>query len=89
MKALKTMSARYGTPDVLIPNNGLHFDSAEFATFAKTWKFQHKTASPRYSQSNGKVENAVKTIKRLIKKCHESSQSEYPRCWISATAIRG
>ena len=40
MKVLKTMFARYGTPDVLISDNGLRFDSTEFASFAKTWKFQ-------------------------------------------------
>ena len=76
MKALKTMFVRYGKPDVLISNNGLQFDSAEFATFQRHGNF-NKTASPRYPQSNGKVENAVKTIKRLIKKSHESGQSEY------------
>ena len=59
MKALKTMFVRYGTPDVLISDNDLQFDTAEFATFANTWKFQHRTASPRYPQSNGKAENEV------------------------------
>ena len=38
-KALQTMFARYGTPDVSISNNGPQFDSGEFATFAKTWTF--------------------------------------------------
>ena len=30
-----------------------------------------------YPQSNGKVENADKTIKQLFSKCKESGQSEY------------
>ena len=63
MKALKTMFARYGTPDVLISDNGLLFDSTEFASFAKTWKFQHRIASPHYPHSNGMAENADKTDK--------------------------
>ena len=76
-KAILPMLARYGIPDVMVSDNGPQFDSAEFATFAKTWGFKHDTSSPRYAQSNGKVENAVKTIKRLFTKCRESGQSEF------------
>ena len=77
IKALNSMFSRYGAPDVVISDNGPQFDSAEFAAFGKTWKFQHQTSSPRYPQSNGKAENAVKTIKQLFKKCHAADQSEY------------
>ena len=58
-------------------DNGPQFSSAEFVTFTKVWGFEHCTSSPHYPQSNGKVENAVKTTKRLFTKCRESGQSEY------------
>ena len=76
-KALRALLARYGVPDVLVTDNGPQLASAEFATFAKVWGFQHQTSSPHYPQSNGKAENAVKTVKRLFAKCRESGQSEF------------
>ena len=76
-KAFRAMFARYGVPDVLVTDNGPQFASSEFSEFAKMWGFDHVTSSPRYPQSNGKGENAVKTVKRLFKKCQESGKSEY------------
>ena len=65
---LKNHFARYGRPDRLISDNGPQFASSEFLKFAKEWDFEHRPSSPRHSQSNGKVESAVKTAKRLIRK---------------------
>ena len=76
-KAFRAMFARYGVPDVLVTDNGPQFASSEFSEFAKMWGFDHVTSSPRYLQSNGKGENAVKTVKRLFKKYQESGESEY------------
>ena len=64
-------------PDVLISDNGPQFASEEFASFARAWGFDHITPSPRYPQSNGKAENAEKTVKRLFSKCRESNCSEF------------
>ena len=77
IRELKAVFARFGIPEVLVTDNGAQFSSAEFAVFARTWGFDHVTSSPRYPQSNGKAENAVKTIKRLFKKCKDAGQSEY------------
>ena len=68
------MFSRYGVPDVLVSDNRPQFSSSEFATFATKW---HTTSSPHYPQSNGKAENAVKTVKRLFTKCRETGQSEF------------
>ena len=46
-------------------DNSPQFASAKFQDFS--WDFEHQTSSPAYPQSNGRAENAVKTVKRLIK----------------------
>ena len=77
IKPLKEMFARYGVPDTVVSDNGPQFDSGEFSRFANQWNFEHTPSSPRYPQSNGKAENAVKTVKRLFKKCKEAGISEF------------
>ena len=70
VKFCKEQFARYGIVDVLMSDNGPQFSCAEFSEFAKAWCFNHCTSSPYYSQSNGKVESAVKIAKSLLKKSH-------------------
>ena len=84
-KALKIMFAMYGVPNELVTDNGPQFSSAEFTTFAQSWGLNHITSSPHYPQSNGKAENAVKTVKRLFRKCQESRESEYLALLTGAT----
>ena len=71
------MFARFGLPDVLGTDNGPQFASAEFAVFVKQKGITHVTSSPHYAQSNGKSENAVKTLKLLFAKAKQSGESEY------------
>ena len=66
---VKGYFARHGIPETVISDNGPQFDSSQFKSFAKEWGFEQKTSSPRYPQSNGKVENSVKRCKSIIKKC--------------------
>lgn len=58
--------ARHGIPDTLVSDNRPPFNGQEFAEFSRAYEFNHVTSSPNYAQSNGKAENAVKVIKRLI-----------------------
>ena len=77
IKEIQGIFARHGVPNQLVTDNGPQFSNAEFSLFVKKWSFQHITSSPHYPRSNGKVENAVRTIKRLFSKCKVSGESEF------------
>ena len=72
IQKLKPHFARYGIPDTVMSDNGPQFVSGEFSRFSQNWGFDHVTSSPGYPQSNGKVDNAVKTTKRLMAKARQS-----------------
>ena len=65
---LTAQFARYGLPETLFSDNGPPFSSDEFRSFVLELDIRHVTSSPRYPQSNGKAENAVKTVKNLMRK---------------------
>ncbi|XP_035679020.1 uncharacterized protein K02A2.6-like [Branchiostoma floridae] len=77
IKKLKMQFARHGIPDTVMSDNGPQFLSAEFETFSKEWHFHHITLSPGYPQSNGKSENAVKTVKKLMEKALLAKMDPY------------
>ena len=54
---LKSLFACYRIPDQVVSDNGPQFILKEFATFAKTWDFEHLTSSPGNSNANGKAES--------------------------------
>ena len=66
---LKNHFARYGSPDTR-QRQRCQF-SREFAQFAKSWEFKHRTISPGNSKANGKVEAAVKTAKQFLRKSRD------------------
>ena len=74
---LKSHFTRYGIPDQVVSDNGPQFASTEFATFAKTWEFDHLPSSPGNSKANGKAESGVKTAKRLLRKSIRAGTDPY------------
>jgi len=73
---MKQHFARHGIASEIFSDNS-PFRSAEFHNFADKYGFQHNTSSPRYSQSNGRVENSVKTAKAIMTKAAESGNDPF------------
>lgn len=65
---MKSIFARHGIPVEVRSDNGPQFSSERFQKFASEWGFVHTTSSPRFPQSNGEAERAVRTVKNLLKK---------------------
>jgi hypothetical protein len=72
---LKSQFARHGIPNIVFSDNA--FNNYEFQKFAETYDFEQRFSSPRYPQSNGKVENAVKICKSLMTKAVESKSDPF------------
>ncbi|XP_018374455.1 PREDICTED: uncharacterized protein K02A2.6-like [Trachymyrmex cornetzi] len=64
---MKDIFGRHGIPERVRSDNGPQFSSQEYKEFARNFGFTSVTNSPRYPQSNGKVEAAVKAVKRILK----------------------
>jgi len=73
---LRQHFCRHGLPLEVCTDNS-PFGAREFKLFAQRYDFQHVISSPRYPQSNGRVENAVKTAKRLMRKATEAGEDVF------------
>ena len=70
ISVLKCCIKLHGIPIELIADN-VPFSSYEMKTFAQDYGIKITTTSPRYPQSNGMSEMAVKTCKKILKKCED------------------
>ena len=73
---LKRHFSNHGIPNLFQSDNGPPFDSQEFRDFAVA-EFKFVTSCPSYPQSNGRVENTVKTAKQLMKKSKQAETDFY------------
>jgi transposase InsO family protein len=67
----KSIFSRHGVPETVVSDCGTQFhpvQTSEYSRFALEYGFNHVTSSPKYSQSNGMAESAVKTVKSLLTK---------------------
>lgn len=75
---MKKTFSRLGIPEAVFSDGGPQFQKVllfEFATFGKEFGFKHTTSSPRYAQSNGMAEAAVKIAKNCLKKTDDIYKS--------------
>ena len=64
----KDLFSTYGIPNELFSDNAI-YNSREFKDFGKEFDIKLTYSSPHYAQSNGQSENAVKTVKNILRKC--------------------
>lgn len=65
---LSELWSRWGIPRQLVTDNAKSFCSKEFESFVKSDGIEHVFTAPYHPSSNGAAENAVRTLKRVIKK---------------------
>ena len=68
IEVMREVFATHGIPDVTMSDNGPQFSAEAFAQFATSYGFTQTTSSPRYRQTNGEAERAVRTLKEILKK---------------------
>lgn len=68
IKFFRSILARFGLSEQLVTDGGPPFQSTEFKEFCNKNAIRHIRSSPYRPQGNGAAENAVKTVKKTIKK---------------------
>ncbi|XP_053616055.1 uncharacterized protein K02A2.6-like [Plodia interpunctella] len=75
ISAFRSIFARFGLPALLVTDNGPPFFSEEFKNFCLQNCIRHVTSAPYRPQGNGAAENAVKTIKKAIKRAVHTGEN--------------
>ena len=65
ISALKYVFAGLGVSKTARSDNWLWYNSKECVEFAKTYGFYSITSSPRYPESNGLAESAVRAVRHI------------------------
>lgn len=67
IQKLKDMFSRFGVPNVIVSDNDVKINSAEFHNFCLLNGIKHITSPIYHPASNGQAENSVKICKKILK----------------------
>uniref|UniRef100_A0A803PQG1 Integrase catalytic domain-containing protein n=1 Tax=Cannabis sativa TaxID=3483 RepID=A0A803PQG1_CANSA len=89
----KNVICRFGVPKEIVTDNDSQFISLEFQNFCNKWGILLSFSTPRYPQSNGKVESTNKTVvaslKKRLDKAKRRWEDELPgMLWAHRTTIK-
>ena len=59
---------KFGLAERILSGNGPYFRSDMFQNFCESLELHHSKSSPYYHQSNGRVERAIQTVRKIFKK---------------------
>ena len=71
------MFSRFGIPEQIFSDGDPLYTSFEFKQFCKSYGIDHHFSSARYPQSNGMIENSIKHVKNLLRRCKHSNDDLY------------
>ena len=66
LKASRELFATFGVPEEVSSDGGPEYMSKAYQDFIKVWGVKHRLSAAYNSQSNGRAEVTVKTMKRLL-----------------------
>ena len=68
--AMDKILAAYGTPEVMMSDNGPPFNSMEFTKYAKKRGFRHRKITPLAPWVNGTAERFMKSLAKVVQIAH-------------------
>ena len=63
---LRKYFTTFGVPEEVSSDGGPPYNSHDFGTFPRSWEVKHRSSSAYFAQNNGRAENAVKSMKRIL-----------------------
>ena len=73
----RNIFSRFGTPKVLISDEGSHFCNVQLKKVIQHYSVRHKVASPYHPQANGQAEVSNREIKRILEKTVAQSRKDW------------